>query len=78
MIYGQTVYARTVDPGFNRSNILQIDELQRYQLLNKGEIARRTHAARPRSPSVGRTTIGVATANNNNTGVMVPGNRASR
>ena len=38
VIYGQTVYARTVDPGFNRSNILQIDELSRYQLLDKGEM----------------------------------------
>ena len=27
VIYGQTVYARTVDPGYNRSHILQIDEL---------------------------------------------------
>src|SRR5688572_3291191 len=27
VIYGQTVYARTVGPGFNRDNILQVDEL---------------------------------------------------
>ena len=48
VVYGQTVYARTVDPGYNRSNILQIDELSRYQLLEKGADAGRTHAARSR------------------------------
>jgi putative ABC transport system permease protein len=37
VIYGQTVYARTLDPGYDRSHILQIDELSRYQLLDKGE-----------------------------------------
>jgi putative ABC transport system permease protein len=74
VIYGQTVYARTVDPGFNRSNILQIDELQRYQLLDKGEILADRMRSVPGVQSVGRTTIGVDTDNNNNTGVMVPGN----
>ncbi|MDQ8756102.1 ABC transporter permease [Sphingosinicella sp. LHD-64] len=73
VIYGQTVYARTVDPGFNRSHILQIDGLSRYQLLNQGEtIAERVRRV-PGVESVGRTNIGVATQNNNNTGVMVPG-----
>ncbi|HWT12920.1 MAG TPA: ABC transporter permease [Allosphingosinicella sp.] len=73
VIYGQTVYARTVDPGFNRENILQIDELQRYQLLDKGEMLVERMRRVPGVRSVGRTTIGVATDNNNNTGVMVPG-----
>ncbi|MFC7500179.1 ABC transporter permease [Enterovirga sp. GCM10030262] len=74
VIYGQTVYARTVDPGYNRDNILQVDELSRYQLIDKGEmIAERTKRV-PGVEAVGRTTIGVATTNNNNTGFMVPGN----
>ena len=73
IVYGQTVYARTVDPGYNRSNILQVDELSRYQLLDKGEmIAERTRRV-PGVVAVARTTIGVATDNNNNTGFMVPG-----
>jgi putative ABC transport system permease protein len=74
IIYGQTVYARTVDPGFNRSNILQIDELSRYQLIDKGEIIAERMRRIPGVEAVGRTTIGVATDGNNNTGVMVPGN----
>jgi putative ABC transport system permease protein len=74
IIYGQTVYARTVDPGYKRDHILQVDELSRYQLLDKGEsIAEQTKRV-PGVQAVGRTTIGVATDNNNNTGVMVPGN----
>nr|MDQ4086915.1 ABC transporter permease [Pseudomonadota bacterium] len=74
VIYGQTVYARTVDPGFNRSNILQVDELSRYQLIDKGEIIAERMRRVPGVEAVGRTTIGVATDNNNNTGIMVPGN----
>jgi putative ABC transport system permease protein len=73
VIYGQTVYARTVDPGYKRDHILQVDELSRYQLIGKGEaIAEQTKRV-PGVVAVGRTTIGVATDNNNNTGVMVPG-----
>ncbi|HEX8621811.1 MAG TPA: ABC transporter permease [Allosphingosinicella sp.] len=73
VIYGQTVYARTVDPGFKRDHILQVDELARYALINKGEmIAERTLRV-PGVEAVGRTNIGVATDNNSNTGLMVPG-----
>ena len=73
VIYGQTVYARTVDPGYKRDQILQVEELSRYQLIDKGEaIAERTRLV-PSVVAVGRTTIGVATDNNNNTGLMVPG-----
>jgi putative ABC transport system permease protein len=73
VIYGQTVYARTIDPGFNRSHILQIDELSRYQLLDKGETLVERMLRVPGVQAAGRTTIGVATDNNNNTGIMVPG-----
>jgi putative ABC transport system permease protein len=73
IVYGQTVYARTVDPGYNRSQILQVDELSRYQLLGRAaSIAERTRQL-PNVEAVGRTTIGVATDNHNNSGVLVPG-----
>jgi putative ABC transport system permease protein len=73
VIYAQTVYARTVDPGYNRERILQVDELSRYQLLNRTEsIVEQTRRV-PGVRAVGRTTIGVATDNQNNSGVMVPG-----
>ena len=69
VVYAQTVYARTVDPGYKREHILQVDELSRYQLIGKGEaIAERTQRV-PGVEAVGRTGIGVATESNNNTGV---------
>jgi putative ABC transport system permease protein len=74
VIYTQTVYARTVDPGYKRDHILQVDELSRYVLLGKGETLVNQTARIPGVKAVGRTTIGVATRNNNNTGVLVPGN----
>src|SRR5688500_9890113 len=73
VIYGQTVYARTLDPGYNRSNILQIDDLSRYQLLDKGQMLVDRMRRIPGVQAAGRTTIGVATDNNSNTSVMVPG-----
>ncbi|HEV2747409.1 MAG TPA: ABC transporter permease [Allosphingosinicella sp.] len=73
VIYGQTVYARTVDPGYNRSHILQVDELSRYALIDKGEMIAERARRVPGVEAVGRTTIGVATDNNSNTGLMVPG-----
>ena len=73
VIYGQTVYARSVDPGYNRSNILQIEGLSRYQLIDQGETIAERMKRVPGVRAVGRTNIGVATDNNSNTGLMVPG-----
>jgi putative ABC transport system permease protein len=73
IIYGQTLFARTVDPGFQRDHLLQIEELNRYQLLDKGTaIADRVRRA-PGVDSVALTTIGIATDNQTNTGVLTPG-----
>jgi len=74
IVYAQSSYARSVDPGFKRDHILQVDELSRYALFNLGgTIVEQTERV-PGVEAVGRTTIGVATDNNNNTGFMVPGN----
>jgi putative ABC transport system permease protein len=73
VVYAQTVYARTVDPGFDRERILQVDELSRYQLIGRAEAIVEQTRRVPGVEAVGRTTIGVATDNRNNTGVMVPG-----
>lgn len=73
VVYAQTVYARTVDPGYKRDHILQVDELSRYQLIGKGEQIADAVRRVPGVQAVGRTNIGVATKNNSNTGVMVPG-----
>ena len=73
VIYTQTVYARTVDPGYKRDHILQVDELSRYQMIGKGEAVTEQTKRVPGVVAVGRTGIGVATVNQNNTGVLVPG-----
>jgi putative ABC transport system permease protein len=73
VIYAQTVHARTVDPGYKRDHILQVDELSRYQLMDKGEMLVERARRVPGVQAVGRTGIGVATQNQNGTGVMVPG-----
>ncbi|HEV2747412.1 MAG TPA: ABC transporter permease [Allosphingosinicella sp.] len=74
IIYTQTVYARTLDPGFKRDHIVQIDGLNRYQLLNSGDAIAERFKRVEGVEAVGRTTIGIATDGQNNTGVMVPGN----
>ena len=73
VIYGQTVYARSVDPGYKRNNIIQIDEMARAQLWPKGEAIVEAFKRVPGVVAVGRTDIGVTTDNNNNTGLLPPG-----
>jgi putative ABC transport system permease protein len=73
IVYAQTVYARTADPGYKREQILQVDELSRAQMFNKGDALVAQTRAIPGVKAVGRTTIGVATQNQNNTGVILPG-----
>lgn len=74
VIYGQTVYARSVDPGYARDHILQVDNMSRYQLLDKGPAFVEQMKRIEGTVAVGLTDIGVATDNNSNTGVVVPGN----
>lgn len=74
VIYAQTLYARSVDPGYKRDHILQMDNMSRYQLIDKGEafVDRMKHI--DGVTGVGLTDIGIATDNNNTNGVVVPGN----
>jgi putative ABC transport system permease protein len=73
VIYGQTVYARSVDPGFKRDHILQVDELGRAQLYPLAETIVNRVSRVPGVVAVGLTDIGVATNNNNNSGIIPPG-----
>jgi putative ABC transport system permease protein len=73
VIYGQTVYARSVDPGYNRDHILQVEDLNRYQLIPKAEMIIEQMKRIPGVVAVGLTDIGVATDNNSNTGLIPPG-----
>ncbi|HYC94430.1 MAG TPA: ABC transporter permease [Sphingomicrobium sp.] len=73
VIYGQTVYARSVDPGYKRDHILQVDELSRAQLWDVGESIVERMKRVPGVTAVGRTDIGINTSNNNNNFIIPPG-----
>jgi putative ABC transport system permease protein len=73
VIYGQTVYARSVDPGFKRDNILQLDGLNRYQLIGQGQAIAERMRRLPGAVAVGRTSFEIGGEGENNTGVLVPG-----
>ena len=73
VIYGQTMYARSVDPGFKRDGILQVEELSRYQLFDKGQMIVEQMKRVPGVTAAGRTAIGVDTGNNSETGLIPPG-----
>jgi putative ABC transport system permease protein len=73
VVFAQTVYARTADPGFRREGLIQVEQLGRRQLLERSEMIAREMERVPGVTSVGRSGIGVGTQNNSNTGVQVPG-----
>lgn len=73
VIYGQTVFARSVDPGFKRDHILQIEELGRAQLFNRVEGFVEQVKRVPGVVAAGLTDIGVNTTNNSNSGIIPPG-----
>ena len=73
VVYAQTVYARSVDPGYHRDGLIQIENLGRRQLAERSDTIAQEMARVPGVVSVGRSGIGVATDNNNNTGVVMPG-----
>jgi putative ABC transport system permease protein len=73
IVYAQTVHARTADPGYQREGLLQVEGLNRRQLIPYTEALSREIARVDGVTGVGRTTIGVATSTINNTGIRVPG-----
>ncbi len=72
VIYAQTIYARSVDPGFSRDHLLQVDGLSRYQLIDKGLVIEDAVRRIDGVDAVGRTQIGIAPENSNNTSWSVP------
>ena len=73
VVYGQTVYARTVDPGYERDHILQVENVGRQQVLGRIEGLIEQLKKVPGVVAVGLTDLGVSTQNNMNTGVILPG-----
>jgi putative ABC transport system permease protein len=73
VIYGQTVYARNVDPGYKRDHILQVEELGRAQLYPKAEMITNQMKRVPGVQAAALTDIGVNTTNQSNTYIIPPG-----
>jgi putative ABC transport system permease protein len=73
VIYGQTVYARHVDPGFKRDHLLQVEELGRAQLWSKAEAITDQMMRIPGVKAAALTDIGVATNNESNQNIIPPG-----
>jgi putative ABC transport system permease protein len=73
VIYGQTVFARSVDPGYKRDHILQVEELSRAQLYPKAEMIVKQMEAIPGVHAAALTDIGVNTNNQSNTFIIPPG-----
>jgi putative ABC transport system permease protein len=73
VVYAQTIYAQTADPGYRRDGLIQVENLGRRQLLERADAITEEMRRVPGVTSVGRSGIGVATDNNSNTGVQVPG-----
>jgi putative ABC transport system permease protein len=73
VVYAQTVYARTVDPGYKRDHILQVENIGRAQLAPRAEMIVEQMKHVPGVVAAGLTDLGVDTDNNITTGVVLPG-----
>ena len=73
IIYAQTAYARTVDPGYRRDGILQVGNVYRAALRPVMDTLLREIGQVEGVTSVGRSTIGVATWGMENMTVTAPG-----
>ena len=73
VVYAQTSYAQTSDPGYRRDGILQVDGISRRQIVPIQEALIAEIERVPGVQSAARTTIGVATQNSTNEGVILPG-----
>ncbi len=73
VVYAQTVYARTAEPGYKRDGLMQIDGVGRRQLQPMIDTLLNEVRNVEGVKSIGRTGIGIATQNNSNTGIQIPG-----
>ena len=73
VVYTQTVYARTVDPGYKRDHILQVDNVGRAQIFERAPMIEEQMKRVPGVVAVGLTDLGIDTDNNINASVVLPG-----
>ena len=73
VIYGQTVFARSVDPGYRRDHILQVENLNRAELVPKADTIIEQMKRIPGVVAVALTEIGINTGTTSATGVIPAG-----
>jgi putative ABC transport system permease protein len=73
VVYAQTLYARHSDPGYRRDGLIQVTGISRRQVEAVMDTMVREVGRLDGINAVGRTTIGISTFNNTNSGVMMPG-----
>ncbi|WP_404337544.1 FtsX-like permease family protein [Sphingomonas sp. MMS12-HWE2-04] len=73
VVYGQTLYARALDPGYVRKGLIQVSGLSSSSIYGRQEGLMRQIEAVPGVQSVGRTGIAVNTNNTSTTSVTVAG-----
>jgi putative ABC transport system permease protein len=72
IVYAQTVFAQTADPGFKREGLMQVNIAYRSLIPNSEALARAVERV-PGVASVARTAIGVSTNSTMGRAVKVPG-----
>ena len=73
IIYAQTRFVETVDPGYRRDGLIQIDSAWRFAGSDRYEAARRQLLAVPGVVAAGRTNLGLAAENKDIQAVVRPG-----
>ena len=76
VVYAQTIYARDIDPGFERANLFQVGNLSLPQVAPIADTLAREVVNIPGVIGVARTTVSLRMPYNRNTRVRVPGRRA--
>ncbi len=73
VVYGQTVYSRSISAGYQKEGLLQINGVSRPQVENVGRSLMEEIRRVPGVVDAARTGIGIATGNNSSTTVNRPG-----
>jgi putative ABC transport system permease protein len=76
IVYSQTIYLLTADPGYERNGLIQIEQIGREEVSPLAETLGREIAKIDGVASVGRTNIGIATGLNNLRNISVAGGGA--
>lgn len=75
IIYAQTMYAQSVDPGYRRDGILQVEDFGRRQIESRRETLKDEIRRVEGVTLVAGTGMGVNTRNNSSRGFQIPGRR---